>query len=210
MTRPFGPLRSAKRQRGTTLVVALIMLVLLTMLAMTTLGVGRSSLLVTGNAQSQAVVQAAAQQMLNQIISNRTFVDNPAAVLDNSNCPPSFAAPANSRCVNVNGDLAMLPTDENARHFVMVALNPAPTCVQVRPIPTSQLNLFNPEDLGCSQGVNNQNFGIAGAGALSSLCSNTMWEITAIATDPTTGARATVTEGVSMRVSTDNVATSCP
>jgi len=192
---------SANRQRGATLIVALIMLVLLTVLAMSTLNVGRSSLQISGNAQAKATTQAAAQQILNQVISNRTFAQNPANVLDNSNCPSNYNAPANSRCVDVNGD---------GKNMVMVTLSPQPTCVQSRPIPTNELDLFNPEDLGCTIGLNNANYGIAGAAALNSLCSNTMWEITAVATDPVTGAQSSVTEGVTVRVSTDSVATSCP
>lgn len=188
-------------QRGVTLIVALIMLILLTVLAMSSLNIGRSSLQISGNVQSKAVTQAAAQQILNQVISNRTFAETPTNVLDNSNCPANYNAPPNSRCVDVNGD---------GKTVVLVALSPTPTCVQARPIPTSELNLFNAEDLGCTVGLNNANYGIAGASALNSLCSNTMWELTAVATDPVTGASSTITEGVTVRVSTDSVATSCP
>jgi len=192
---------TARSQRGITLVVALIMLILLTILALSTLSVGRGSLQMTGNAQTQAVTESAAQQMINLVISNRVFAETPTNVLLNDNCPSSYAAPTNSRCVDVNGD---------GNTMVLVQLTPTPACLQMRPIPTSELNLFVAEDLGCTIGLNNQSFGIAGAAALNSLCSNSMWEVTARASDPLTGAQASVTQGVTVRVSSDSAATSCP
>ncbi len=189
-------------QRGTTLVVSLIMLILLTVLALSTLNIGRSSLQITGNAQAQAVTQAAAQQVINQVVSNKTFANAPTAVLDNTTCAGSgYPTVANSECIKVNGD---------AKTIVRVKLDPAPACLQMRAIPTSELNLFDAEDLGCTVGLNNQNYGIAGAGAVASLCSNTMWEITAVAEDLVTGAQSTLTQGVTLRVSSDAASTSCP
>ncbi len=194
------------RLRGSTLIVSLVMLALLSVLAVVSLQIGRSSLLVAGNAQAQAVTQSAAQQIINQVISNKTFADAPNNVLDNSNCPASFNAPANSRCVDVNGNDPANP----GKTVIQVALSPAPRCLQMRPIPSSELDLSNAEDLGCTAGLNNQNSGIAGASGLSSLCASTLWEITAAASDPVTGAQSTVVQGVSLRVSTDSAASACP
>lgn len=195
------PAPMMKGQRGATLVIALIMLTLLTLLAIATLRVGRGSLQVAGNAQARAVAQDAAQQIVNQIISNKTFAEAPNNVLDNSNCPASYNAPPNSRCVDVHGD---------GKTVVLVALSPAPRCVQMRPIPSSELDLTRAEDLGCTQGLNNQASGIVGGGAFNSLCANTLWELSAQASDPVTGAQASVVQGVSLRVSTDAASTSCP
>lgn len=188
-------------QRGATLVITLIMLALLTILAVATLRVGRGSLQMSGNAQARAVAQDAAQQIINQIISNKTFAEAPTNVLDNSNCPASYNAPPNSRCIDVHGD---------GKTVVLVALSPAPRCVQMRPIPSSELDLTRSEDLGCTQGLNNQTSGIVGGGAPNSLCANTLWELSAQASDPVTGAQASVVQGVSLRVSTDTATTSCP
>ncbi len=194
-------MRARRLQRGSTLVISLVMLTLLTILALATLNAGRGSLLIGANAQARAITQSAAQQVINQVISNRTFAESPGNVLDNSNCPPALAAPPNSRCVDVNGD---------GRTVVLVSLSPAPRCVQMRPIPTSELDLTDSEDLGCTQGLNNQSSGVVGAGALASLCARTLWEITAVASDPTTGAQSTLVQGVSMRVSADSATTYCP
>lgn len=189
-------------QRGATLVVALVMLILLSILAVSSLNIGRSSLQVVHNAQTQAVAADAAQAIINQVVSSPAFTEHPDNVLE-QNCPVGVTAPANSRCVFVNA-----ATD--SKTVVVVALNPAPKCVQSRALPTNELDLTNPEDLGCTQGFSGQNYGIEGAGALSSLCANSMWEINAQATDPVSNAQAVVTQGVTVRVSTDAAATACP
>ena len=62
-------------QRGITLIISLIMLVLLTIMALTSFNIGKSSLQVVGNAQQQAQVLNAAQTMLNQIVSSPTFTE---------------------------------------------------------------------------------------------------------------------------------------
>jgi Tfp pilus assembly protein PilX len=208
MTHP--PLNLPREERGSALIVALIMLVLLTVLALTTLNVGRTSLQIAGNAQSRAVTQAAAQQIINQVASNATFSEGPSEVLDNSNCPPGIERVPNSRCVNIYGPQGPDSSETaDPKHYVRVKLAPTPACLQVRPILTTELDLTKDEDLGCTQGVNRNNFGIAGTGSIS-LCSNTMWEITAVGEDLLTGASSQVTQGVSLRISSDAAATSCP
>jgi Tfp pilus assembly protein PilX len=191
------------RQRGVTLIISLIMLVLLTIMALTTFNIGKSSLQVVGNAQEQAQVLNAAQTMLNQIVSAPTFAEAPGAVLDNSNCPTGVTAPANSRCVDLYGD---------TKTVLVVAMAPQPACLQAAPIPASSLNLtnVNNEDWGCTVGEGGAGFGIAGAQTGDSLCANSLWEINAAASDPVSRAQAVVTQGVSMRVSKDAVATACP
>lgn len=189
-----------RRQRGVTLILSLIMLVLLTIMALSSLNIGRSSLQIVDNAQQQAQAANAAQAMIDQVLSTPTFAEAPGSVLDNSNCPIGLNAPANSRCVDMYGD---------GKTVVIVAMAPQPACVQARTIPSTELDLTVAEDLGCALGVQ-QNFGIAGLSSGASLCSNTMWEVNAQATEPVSGAQAVVTQGVSMRVSTDATATSCP
>ena len=195
------------RQRGVTLIISLIMLVLLTIMALTTFNIGKSSLQVVGNAQEQAQVMNAAQTMLNQIVSAPTFAEAPGAVLDNSNCPEGVTAPANSRCVDLYGD---------TKTVLVVAMAPQPACLQAAAIPASSLNLdsVTSEDWGCTLGEGGSGggggFGIAGALTGDSLCANSLWEINAAASDPVSRAQAVVTQGVSMRVSKDAVATACP
>lgn len=190
------------RQRGVTLIVSLIMLVLLTIMALTSFNIGKSSLQVVGNAQEQAQVLNAAQTMLNQVVSSPTFTEAPEATLDNSNCPQGITAPANSRCVDLYGD---------SKTVLVVRMLPQPACLQATAIPASSLDLgdVNNEDWGCTLARQGQH-GIEGLETGDSLCANSVWELNAEATDPVSGAKAVVTQGIALRVSNDSVATACP
>lgn len=188
-------LRLPGRQRGMTLIVALIMLVLMTLFATTSFNIGKSSLQVVGNMQQRTQALAAAQTTLEEVISQTDFADTPANALT-----APCGAVANTRCVDVNGD---------GVNDITVALIPAPTCMSSQIIKSSSLDLTKPADLGCSKGVS-QSFGVVGSASDDSLCANTTWEITAVATDNVTGAKATLVQGVTLRVSSANIATSCP
>jgi Tfp pilus assembly protein PilX len=189
-----------RQQRGVTLILSLIMLVLLTIVALSTFNIGKSNLQIVDNAQQQSQAQNASQAILDQVVSTPSFVENPAAVLDNSNCPAGVAAPPNSRCVDVNGD---------SKTVVVVTLSPQPTCSRVKIVLATDLNVAEKEDLGCALGEQ-QNFGTEGVTTNMSLCSESLWEISARATEPVSRAEALIERGVSMRVSNDSVATACP
>jgi len=51
---------------------------------------------------------------------------------------------------------------------------------------------------------------VAGATTGNSLCAESIWDVQAVAVDTVTRARATITEGMSVRVSSDNIINSCP
>jgi Tfp pilus assembly protein PilX len=187
-------------QQGITLVVSLIMLVLMTLMALSSFNIGKGSLQIVNNAQQQALAQSAAQSTIDGVVSSPSFVEAPGAVLDNSSCPTGLAAPPNSRCVDLYGD---------GKSVVVVTLQPQPTCTQVKLIPAASLNLTQTEDLGCALGEQ-QNFGVEGVVSGASLCSDSLWEINAAASEPVSRAAAVVTQGVSMRVSNDSVSTTCP
>lgn len=185
---------SHHKQRGITLILSLVMLVLLTMIALTTLNIGKGDLQLVDNAQQRAIALNAAQAVVDQIISSPSFVDSPTTVLDNSNCPAALSAPANSRCTDVYGD---------GRTVVLVTLSPAPACIQVTPVAADAPG-------GCSFGVVQGSFGVEGGSSSAGGCYESLWEITAVATEAKSGARAVVTQGVKMQVSADAIAASCP
>lgn len=189
-----------QKQRGVTLILSLIMLILLTIMALSSFTIGKSGLQVVDNAQQQAQALNAAQAMLDQVVSTPTFAEAPSNVLSNANCPSGMSAPSNSRCVDLYGD---------SKTVLVVAMNPQPFCTQVNPIMASQLDLDRPEDAPCTV-EEKQQFGIEGVVSGASLCSESMWEINAQATEPVSRARAVVTQGVQMRVSNDAVSTACP
>lgn len=188
------------RQRGITLILSLIMLVLLTMIALTSFNIGKGSLQIVDNAQQRSQAQNAAQAVIDTVVSSPLFADSPSTVLDNGNCPAAMGAPANSRCTDLYGD---------GKTVILVALSPQPACVQAKAVSKASLDLTKSEDLGCTVGES-QNFGIEGSTSGGSLCADSLWEINALATERVSQARASVTQGVSMRVSSDAVASSCP
>ena len=187
--------RLRHRQRGITLVVVMIMLVLLTLLAITTYNLSGSSLQIVGNFQHRNEALAAAQEAIEQALSTTRLITNPAAI---------FLAPCpgpNSICVDVNGDGV---TD------ITVQLTPQPTCVKAEVVPNAQLNFAVPEDLACSVAPTQGTFGIGGVPTGNSLCTDSIWEVRALATDATTQASLSVTEGAAVRVPNTTIATYCP
>jgi Tfp pilus assembly protein PilX len=189
-----------RRQRGTTLVIALIMLVLLSLFAVSSLNTANTNLKVVGNMQSRSEALNASQQTIEAVLSTPQFIANPA------NAVPAPCGAANTTCTDVTGD--------GVADFTTTLLGPEPsspaqpTCVTVKPIKNADLVLTSTEDLGCSSGQQQQ-FGVAGAVTGDSLCSNSIWEIKARTTGATTGASVTVTQGVGVRISSDDAGTSC-
>lgn len=187
------------RQRGATLIVALIVLVLLTLFAVTSFNLGKGSLQTVGNAQSRNEAMAAAQQAVEEAVSTTRLFQSPGAVILNGD-PACQGGAANTKCVDVNGD----NTPD-----ITVTLTPTPTCVRARPILNSELNPSLDTDAGCAIQAG-QGFGVAGANTGSSLCADSLWEVNAVAQDNFTGAQYTVTQGVGVRVATDDIAATCP
>ena len=187
-------MRNSRRgQRGATLLVSLIMLVLLTLFAIGALNTANTNLKVVGNMQAKSEAMNVAQEAIETALSTPIFIANPA----NAILAPCGAA--NTLCTDINAD---------GTNDYTTVLSPAPKCVTVKPIKNSQLNLTNTEDLSCSAGQAQQ-FGIAGAVTGDSLCSNTVWEITAVTTGAGSGASVTLTQGVGVRVSADAAGSSC-
>ncbi|RJG14671.1 hypothetical protein [Massilia cavernae] len=187
-------MKTLHRQQGITLIMALIMLVVLTLLALTSFNLNQSNLQVVSNMQQREEVTAAAREVIEETISNTRFFESPANVLAN----PCGAN--NTRCIDVNGDGA---------NDITVAITPAPNCVKAQAIKSSDLNLEEPEDIGCTLGAN-QNFGTAGASTGNSACANSVWDVHVVATDTATEAQVEVTQGVAVRVAEEDIATNCP
>jgi Tfp pilus assembly protein PilX len=190
-----------RRQRGTTLIVALIMLVLMTLFAVSSFNTANTNLKVVGNMQQKNEALNAAQAAVESVISTPQFIANPA------NAVLTPCGSANTLCTDVTGD--------GVADFTSTLVGPdyptgphQPTCVTVRPIKNQELVLTNPEDLGCSSGQQQQ-FGVAGAVTGDSLCANTVWEVRARTVSSLGGAMVILTQGVGVRVSSDAAGTSC-
>jgi len=187
-------MKLVRHQQGLTLVTALIMLVLLTLLALTSFNLGNSTLQVVGNMQQREQSVAAANEAIEETISSTNFFNTPSAAL-----PHPDGAP-NQRLVD---------TDADGKPDIKVNISPPPSCVKAQVIKNSDLRLEDAEDAGCSVGTN-QNFGVAGASDGNSDCANSVWDVSAVATDMATKASVKVTQGVAVRVAKDDIATNCP
>jgi Tfp pilus assembly protein PilX len=178
------------RQIGATLLISLIMLVLITMLALTSFRIGKANLQIAGNMQQRNQAFTAAQGAIEQVISRTQFMTTPANAI-----PNPCNGVANTTCVDVNGD--GVPD-------VNVAVTPA--CVSTQVIPISALNLANANQAGCLVGVSQQ-FGVVGASSTGSLCANMLWDTQAVATDSLSNAQFAINQGIAVQVAATTV---CP
>jgi Tfp pilus assembly protein PilX len=83
------------RQRGATLLISLIMLVVLTLFAITAIRTGNIGLKIVGNQQASKLMEAAAAQAVEQVVSNLGNFDSSALI------SPTATA-AQRVCVNSN------------------------------------------------------------------------------------------------------------
>ncbi len=179
------------------LLVGLVMLVLVTLAAVTSHNLARTSLKVVSNMEFRNDAAAAAQQTIETAISSILFAQQPTQVFGTS---AAACGGANSQCFDVNGDGTPDTT---------VTLTPAPTCLTSRTITSQELNLSDPEDLGCATSVS-QSFGLAGTADTPSLCAQSTWEVRAVAEDTATRARVAIRQGLGMRLSSADVSLACP
>ncbi|MDH4570672.1 hypothetical protein E8E95_28670 [Pseudomonas sp. BN414] len=171
------------RQRGAVLLVALIMLLLVTLLAVSGFNMTQTNLKVVQNMESRNLAKYAANAAIEEAISSVQFLSSPGSVFQ-ENCEES-----NRKCYDFDGD---------GRKDVAVKMD-TPSCVIVLPIKNSELDADNASDASCFI-----------QGQLNSMCVNTVWEMRATATDAVTGAEITVLQGVAVRATSNNVATACP
>ena len=170
------------RQRGVTLFVALVLLVMVTLLAVSSFRVSNTNLKVIASMQGKGEAVAAAHAAIERVISNAAFAIDPAVV----------------GAIPIPVDLSGAGKNEYT-----VTLSPIPTCLKARPTNPAELDITKPADRPC--------FGTAlvGQAQLATSCAETIWEITAVTQDTVTGAQTLVRQGVSMRTSTTEAQSSC-
>ena len=167
-----------KHQRGSTLIVALIMLVLLTLIAVSAINSTTASIQIVGNAQFREEAGAVAQQAIEKMMSSDFTI-----------------APVSSPIsVDINNDGI---TD-------YAGLVDVPACTSSIGLTNGQLNPFNSADAKCLASGQSTNTGIVGAsGVVSSAqswCSKQTWDIRSTAADGKTGANTALHQGVFVRV----------
>ncbi|OIR03324.1 hypothetical protein GALL_145960 [mine drainage metagenome] len=168
------------KQRGATLLVALVMLVVLTLLVISAIRSSTTNLRIAGNMQTQSENTAAAQQAIEQVISGN-FTSNPASSvvtvdINNSGTPEYTATVAQ------------------------------PLCTGSMPLKNSNLDMTNPNDVPCFSSSVASNTGIVSTSGMpattgQSWCLSQQWDVQAQATSIAgNGANVTVHQGVALRV----------
>lgn len=165
-----------KRQRGATLLVALIMLVLMMLAAVMSFKAGRTNTLVVGNQQARQVTTETARAALEEVASRALFAESPAAVFGNSNV----------KNYDINGD---------GTADVKVELKPQPCIKNYTKV---DVDLNDSTSYGCVGGAQ-QNFGVEGGAAWGTTCADVIWEVAAVATDAVTETSSTVAQGIRIR-----------
>jgi Tfp pilus assembly protein PilX len=168
-----APLR---RQKGATLLVGLIMLVLLTLMAVTSFRLGKSNLQIVGNMQFRNETVRAAEEAIEVAISSPTSVTGPS-----------------SGSVDINAD--GVPD---------VTTAVTPTLMQAYVRTNNQLNMLNANDVGCALGQA-QTFGVVGAATGNSLCAGTLYDLKVEAAEAATNTRVELHQGVAIQVPADSV-----
>lgn len=190
------------RQGGMTLVVGLIMLVLMTIMAISMFHMGTAQTVVVANAQQSARGVAAAQQAIDTVLNSSAFSQNPdLAIVGTTGCA---SGAANTLCVSSNGN--------TVKDFT-VTLTPKPFCISASPIPSAQLDLSagpSSPDMSCLTSAQQGQFAVAGSAAGDTLCATSVWEVGAKAVDDVTNTTVLVTEGVGLRILTAEMSNFCP
>ncbi len=180
-------MNSKTRQRAETLLVALVMLVVLTLLVISAIRAGTVNLRIVGNMQAQEEASTAAQQASEQVMSSN-FTANPVS--------------------------QVIAVDINRDGTTDYTVNVTPACTGSIALTNANLNAGVAADAPCiSSGAAQQTglmvSGVAVTAAVTgqSWCYLQQWELQANVTDSNTGATATTVQGVALRVP---AGTTCP
>jgi hypothetical protein len=168
-------MRSKQFQAGATLMVALVMLVVLTLLVVAAIRSSTTNVRIAGNMQVRNEAAAAAQQAIEQVISNN-FTTNPV-------------------------EQTMTIQTAGTDYSVKVS---APTCDSTKGITNDELVPTDPNDAACIGSGLPSNTGIIDgddhSGSVTQWCSKQQWDVQATATENGSGVSVTHHQGVALRV----------
>jgi hypothetical protein len=179
----YASMQVPTKQRGMTLVVAMLFLIILSLFAVSSFNSSTTNTRVTGNMIARQEAQAAAQWLIDETISSPEFADDPKTVT------------AATYTVDFDNDGT---ADSSPK------LDPEPVCQRSRALKMTELDIMDNNDLACMKGSGGGG-GLVDTGTHDptsgdSLCSNTEWNVRAVVDDPLTGARVAVNQGVGVRV----------
>lgn len=184
---------SRDHQHGATLVVGLIMLVLMTLIALSTIRLSNTNLRIVGNEQFRNEAQAAAEYALDTAANSATFASGITAT-----SPVSVGLADYSVTVN------------------------KPDCKRYRTIPKAELvasssgvPVIAEGDVPCFTGTSSSPLTIVYEESIAgfageSLCAATLWEVqaTAVSTD-SPGTSVAMSQGIELRMTVPDAQTSC-
>lgn len=168
-------------QRGITLVVTLIMLMVLTLLVVSAIRFGNVNLMIAGNVQSKSEATAATQIAIERVMEQVKTAANIDAIK---------ASDANSPSITAGG----------AAYKVAWT---APKCVLTKPVSNAELSPSKAADLACFESADADKM-IDGSGKTTtspSACNDQQWGVEASVDDATTGTKVTSYQGFAVRVS---------
>ncbi|HLA34109.1 MAG TPA: hypothetical protein VJ001_04485 [Rhodocyclaceae bacterium] len=181
-------------QRGAILMVALMLLIVLTLMAIATFNFGKANYTVVGNAQQRMEATRSAEQVIEEVLSNPNIGDSTVTTWFATACDGSNA----KRCVDINGD-------GNTDYIVTVTRGP---CVTAAPILNSALDINVPNDAACSVGAG-QSFGVEGATDGNSLCADVVREMEVVAKDSLNQTEVKVVQGFGVRTDSAGLSVTC-
>lgn len=177
-------LRFQNSQRGATLVIGMIMLVLVTLFVLAAINMSTLNLRAMGNQQARNEAVAAAQQAVEQVTT-----------VDFTKNPPTPTAPI------------VIPVDVNGDGTADYQATVTATCLNSVPVKVTELNPADVINDGpCYLSSSSSTSGLPSGGASgNSLCSATQWDVNAAVSDATantTGVAVTLHQGISKRIAT--------
>jgi Tfp pilus assembly protein PilX len=166
-----------RRQAGMTLVVALVMLVVLTLIVASAIRFGNINLKITGNVQAETEAVSAAQVALESMI--QTINTSP----------------------NISTITSQSPTISTGGGTYTVAVS-KPGCLYNKPINNADLDPTKSGDLACFETADTEKLVTTNNTLTTSptACKDQQWDIQADVDDDRSGSKATLLQGVSVRV----------
>jgi hypothetical protein len=192
-------------QRGATLIVAMVFLLVFAALAASSMRSSMSSVQAISNMQWRNESIAAANDAIDRVLSSDDFARKTATVA------------AQVYEVDITGDgVNDIRVDFPVTTIAGVA-RAGPRCLRYRPVPVANLDPTIPSDVGCYGSSSGDGSGLgveSGAGAnvidaSISICMDTQWVIPVRAIDAVTGTRVEVSQGTSVRVDRSDAINQC-
>jgi len=192
------------RERGSTLVVSLIFLLVFLIMALSVFRGSLTSSQAIGNMQWRNEAISAANVAIDQLLSESRIAAESLRITQEVNAAPLK--------YDVNGD---------GKSVILVSFPPVnvdgitragPRCLRVTPIPAEKLDPDKREDRACFGSSSSSGIAVDSAGGTSvvsgpqSLCANSDWSMTVRATDAATSTSVDVVQGYSVRILTTSAA----